>query len=131
MTSLLCLATAIFFEARSEPIDAQYFVAEVVVNRVLDERYPNTVCEVVFEEKQFSFTHNGESNKMSDYNTYFDEEARKLAKIIAGEVLYVSRPSITSTHYHTANVDPFWNDVYTLDGQYGYHIFYTNETPWR
>jgi len=131
MTSLLCLATAIFFEARNEPIDAQYFVAEVVINRVQDERYPDTVCEVVFEDKQFSFTHDGKSDDMAEYDTYFDREAQHMSKLIAGDVINANSTSITSTHYHTASIDPFWNDVYTLDGQYGYHIFYTNETPWR
>jgi len=131
MTPLLCLATAIFFEARNESFDAQRFVAEVVINRVQDERYPDTVCEVVFEDKQFSFTHDGKSDDMTDYSTFFDAAMQAQAKEIAGEVLERGETTITSTHYHTASVDPYWNDVYTLDGQYGYHIFYTNETPWR
>ena len=131
MTPLLCLATAIFFEARNEPIEGQYFVAEVVINRVKDERYPDTVCGVVFQKSQFSFTSDSASDDMTDYNTFFDAAMQAQAKGIAEVVLKRGETSITSTHYHTVDVDPFWNDIYTLDGQYGSHIFYTNETPWR
>ena len=46
-TSLVCLAMNVYFEARSEPVAGQIGVTEVVMNRVNDDRYPNTVCEVV------------------------------------------------------------------------------------
>jgi len=131
MTALLCLATAIFFEARNETIDAQRLVAEVVINRVEDHRYPSTVCGVVFETKQFSFTHDGKSDNMNKYSTFFDAQAQVQAKEIAKELLANPVTSISSTHYHTAKVDPFWSDIFTLDGRYGTHVFYTNETPWR
>jgi spore germination cell wall hydrolase CwlJ-like protein len=46
---LYCLAQNIYFEAKSEPLAGQYAVADVVLNRVNDTRYPNTICEVVQE----------------------------------------------------------------------------------
>ena len=46
---LYCLAQNIYFEAKSEPLAGQYAVADVVLNRVQDTRYPNTICEVVKE----------------------------------------------------------------------------------
>ena len=46
---LYCLAKNIYFEAKSEPIAGQYAVADVVLNRVKDSRFPNTICEVVYE----------------------------------------------------------------------------------
>ena len=46
---LYCLAQNIYFEAKSEPLAGQYAVADVVLNRVQDTRYPNTICEVVRE----------------------------------------------------------------------------------
>ena len=46
---LYCLAQNIYFEAKSEPLAGQYAVADVVLNRVNDTRYPNTICEVVYE----------------------------------------------------------------------------------
>ena len=47
LSSLACMAVAIYFEARSEPLAGQLAVANVVMNRVWDERYPNDVCEVI------------------------------------------------------------------------------------
>ena len=45
--SLRCLANAVYFEARSEPIRGQMAVAQVVMNRVFSDFYPNDVCGVV------------------------------------------------------------------------------------
>ena len=46
-TALICLASNVYHEAKNQSIDGQIAVAEVVMNRVADTRYPNTVCEVV------------------------------------------------------------------------------------
>ena len=46
---LYCLAQNIYFESKSEPLAGQYAVADVVLNRVQDTRFPNTICEVVRE----------------------------------------------------------------------------------
>lgn len=127
MTSLMCLAVAVFFEARGEPLDGQYAVAEVIMNRVEDSRYPDTVCGVVFQDRQFSFTHDGKPDKLPRKAT----RASKRAKRVASEVLEGYRIGITSTHYHTVSVDPFWNAHYELDGLVGNHLFYTNNTPYR
>ena len=48
-TALMCMALNIFFEARSEPIQGQIAVAEVTLNRVASDDYPNTICEVVLQ----------------------------------------------------------------------------------
>ena len=48
-TAIMCLALNIYYEARSEPLAGKIAVSEVVLNRVADTRYPNTICEVVYE----------------------------------------------------------------------------------
>jgi spore germination cell wall hydrolase CwlJ-like protein len=125
MTPLLCLATAVYFEARGENHMGQMAVAQVVVNRMEDHRYPDTVCGVVWEPKAFSFTHDGKSDRMKHF------ESRSKALDVAKATLGGEGLGITSTHYHTTSVDPFWNDHYDLDGQVGDHIFYTNNTPYK
>jgi len=128
MAPLLCLAVAIYFEARGEPIDGQYAVAEVVMNRVSDERYPDTVCSVVFEEDQFSFTKDGKPDKLPKTFT----NPKKTAIEVAYKVLTEGpQLGITSTHYHTIEVKPHWKDYYKVDGIIGEHIFYTNHTDYR
>lgn len=130
MTELMCLVAAIFFEARSEPVDAQLAIADVVINRVEDSRYPDTVCDVVFEDKQFSFTHDGKSDDVYKYNTHFDKQARE--QIIELAKYAMERETeITSTHYIRVDAKAMWQDAFAFDGKVGEHFFYTNETPWR
>ena len=125
---LMCLAVAIFFEARGEPIDGQELVANVILNRVEHSSYPDTICGVVNQRKQFSYTHElprlGMSSNPLDYNDYPDEIAWELSKEIAKETLDngVINPYILM--YHADYVDPYWADHYTVSGQVGRHIFY-------
>lgn len=131
ITEILCLATAIFFEARAEPIDGQVMVAETIMNRVEDKRYPDNVCDVVFERRAFSFTHDGESDDMFEYDSYYDSKAQDVAIEIAKEVYYRKEPLTTATHYHAVGVKPMWRKHYVKEGRVGNHVFYTNETRWK
>ena len=50
-TIMMCLALNIYFEARNQPLSGQIAVTQVVLNRVADSRYPNKVCDVVYQAK--------------------------------------------------------------------------------
>jgi len=130
MTPAVCLALALFFEARSEPVVAQEAIAGVILNRVADSRYPDDVCEVVFEPKQFSWTHDGLSDDPDDYTNHGDRQAWSQLQEAAEELL-VEEPYVSSTHYHTISVSPGWAQHYEFDGRHGAHLFFTNSTPWR
>lgn len=123
MLSVLCLATAIFFEARGEPYDGQLAVGQVIRNRVESTKFPDSVCQVIEQHKQFSFTHDGKSDNMFDY----DEPEAWIASLSAAtEVLSGNVDLVpTSTHYHTPAVSPKWSKVLLKDGQIGNHIFYS------
>lgn len=127
MDPITCLAIAIFFEARDQNIEGKNAVAEVVMNRVEHQRFPDTVCDVVFDNKAFSFTHDGLSDEIEDYfDNPIDERAGNEAYLIAQEVYGGNRfVGITSTHYHTVSVNPFWAELFPKDGIVGDHIFYT------
>ena len=125
MTSLMCLAVAVYFESRGEPLQGQYAVAEVVMNRVDDERYPDTVCGVVFERKAFSFTHDGKPDRLPK------TPAAEKAIEVATNVMAGLKMGITSTHYHTTYVKPYWTSDFELDGKVGDHVFYTNTTRYK
>lgn len=125
--AVLCLATAVFFEARNEPIEGQMLVAETVMNRVEHPAYPNNVCEVVFQRKQFSFTHDGKSDNIYKYKSKPDSDARKTAIAVAKKIVQSRREYPEVTHYHATYVDPYWaNDMFKVT-QVGQHIFYTME----
>lgn len=53
LTEKSCLAMTIYYEARGEPLAGQYAVADVVLNRVEDERFPDTICDVIKQKNQF------------------------------------------------------------------------------
>ena len=126
MTPLFCLAMAVFFEARDQPLAGQQAVAEVVMNRVESTRFPDTVCDVVFQHKQFSFTHDGLSDDYTKHTgNIFDRQAIDIAETIAESTLKGDRLGVTSTHYHTTSVSPYWSNVYLKDGRVGDHYFFT------
>lgn len=121
-----CLATAIYYEARSESVLGQIAVAEVVMNRVADYRYPDTVCKVVFQGSerstgcQFSFTCDGAMDRAPKGKHW------ERAKTVAAHVLMELNKPITgaATHYHTDYVDPVWNKSLIHTKTIGTHIFY-------
>jgi len=125
MILTLCLATAIFFEARDQSVDGQMAVAEVIMNRVADPQWPDTICGVVNQTRQFSFTHDG----LSDNPTkYIEPNAWKLAQLIADDALAgLNLIGLTSTHYHTTAVHPYWVHSLELDGKIGDHLFYSKK----
>jgi spore germination cell wall hydrolase CwlJ-like protein len=134
-SSFLCLALAVYYEARSEPIRAQIAVAQVIMQRVESERYPNDVCEVVKEGEywpngvpirhkcQFSFWCDGEGETMRD------RIARRRARAVASLVASGFRiPELTfSLHYHATYANPFWASKMRPVATIGNHIFYIEE----
>jgi len=125
MTPEHCLAILIFFEARSEPVIGQIAVAETAIHRVEDKRYPDTICGVVWQRKQFSFTHDGKSDNPKKYKGYWDKIAWGRAKVIARRVLAGKYEDFVegATHYHTDWVSPKWS-LCLRPLQIGSHLFY-------
>ncbi len=121
-----CLAQAVYYEARSEKASGQLAVAEVIMNRVKDHRYPNSVCEVVFQGAtrttgcQFTFTCDG-ALRRTPRGTRWDA-----AKTVATHVMMELNESKTrgATHYHATYVNPVWNSGLIRTSQIGTHIFY-------
>jgi spore germination cell wall hydrolase CwlJ-like protein len=127
----MCLAVAVFFETRGEPMVGKEAVANVIINRVEDRRYPNSVCAVVNEHKAFSYTHDGLSDDPTRHTGHQDKIAWAESQEVAKDALGGNLLGITSTHYHTTNVLPFWAKHYSLDTRIGNHLFYTNDTPYK
>jgi hypothetical protein len=124
---LRCMATAIYFEARDEPVRGQFAVAQVIMNRIRSPFYPKTICGVVYQGErlrtgcQFSFTCTGKHNAVKEKEEW--STAVKLAKqVIAGEV-WVKEVGY-ATHYHATYVHPTWRHELDKVAQIGGHIFY-------
>jgi hypothetical protein len=117
-----CLAGAVYFEARSEPIEGQLAVADVVINRTRSGRYPTTICAVVTQKAQFSFIRNGRFPK-ADKNSEAWRKAVAISRI-ARDKLASQVPS-NVLWYHATYVSPSWGRRLTKVNQIGLHIFYS------
>lgn len=123
---LECLAFNIYHEARSESIEGQIAVAQVTINRVNHKKWPNTICEVVYQPKQFSWTH-----LLKDH-TPKEQKAYQNALIIARDVMIgnVDDPTYGAVFYHANYVNPDWSDYVDLTKVIGSHLFYTWDGDW-
>jgi spore germination cell wall hydrolase CwlJ-like protein len=134
LTELACMATAIYFEARGEPMVGQVAVAQVIMSRVYDERYPDTVCDVVKQgyyyswdktipirdKCQFSFWCDGKPENIKDEDAYF--WATEVAQAVMVGTLYDTTQG--ATHYHAYYVQPSWSKKFTRTVRINDHIFY-------
>jgi hypothetical protein len=117
-----CLANAVYFEARSEPIEGQLAVAEVVLNRSASGRYPTDLCAVITQKAQFSFIRRGRFPH-ADRGSEAWKKAVAIASI-ARQKLAGSLPS-SCLWYHATYVSPKWGKRLTRQTQIGLHIFYS------
>ncbi len=130
---LWCLATAIYFEARGESYRGQVAVAQVVLNRVKDYRYPDTICGVVFQNQsrrnscQFSFACDGIPETINDRQSW--AQAEDIAKRFTNGELYLTEVA-NATHYHATYVRPAWAPRMTKLTQIGLHVFYKFRSGW-
>lgn len=117
-----CLANAVYFEARSEPIEGQLAVAEVVMNRAASGRYPTDLCSVITQKAQFSFINRGRFPR-ADRGSEAWKKAVAIASI-ARQKLAGNLPS-SVLWYHATYVSPSWGKRLTRQTQIGLHIFYS------
>ena len=118
----VCLAKNIYFEARNESLKGQMAVAIVTLRRVQDLRYPNTVCGVVYDNKQFSWYSDGLSDRPRNDESYEDIALLASAMLDTDTALYDF--TYGSTHYHANYVSPYWNEFMILKAKIDTHIFY-------
>jgi spore germination cell wall hydrolase CwlJ-like protein len=129
-----CLAEAVYFEARGESLEGQAAVAQVVLNRVRNPTYPNTICGVVYQNKgwfkrcQFSFACDGVPDRISEPEHY--RKARDIAMAVTAGKIFLSEVG-SSTHYYAQYVSPGWARAMKRMTKIGLHIFYrTKKGGW-
>lgn len=129
LESMLCLATAIYFESRSEPVEGQIAVGSVIMNRVEDERWPDTVCGVVKQGRhwkgnpirnqcQFSYYCDGLSDNPKNRQAYGQAVLLSLPLVLK----MTPDPTRGSLFYHATYVQPQWAGTPTVT--IGDHKFY-------
>ena len=130
-----CLTEALYHEARSEDDVGILAVGTVILNRVKNKRFPNTICKVIHQgiywqgnpvrdQCQFSYWCDGRTEKYKDMKAL--SRIIKLAKIISSGIIVKTLDK--ATHYHASYVSPGWaNDKqFKFITQIGKHIFYVD-----
>jgi spore germination cell wall hydrolase CwlJ-like protein len=133
-----CLAKNIFFEAAVESTAGRLAVAQVTLNRVNSDKYPNSICKVVYEGPHYSSGH--PKRDQCQFSWYCDgrgdeptvgrlwRESQNLAKYVV--LRHEELPDITdgATHYHADYVSPSWAKRKQKTATIDTHIFYKKAT---
>ena len=127
---LNCLALNIYHEARNEPDEGQFAVAHVVLNRISDPRFPESVCKVIRQggervrhRCQFSWWCDGRSDRPRNLRKWRNIKAM-------AEAVYWGRSMDTTggaLWYHADYVSPYWGRIFKRSRQIGRHIFYVDQ----
>jgi hypothetical protein len=120
-SEMRCLAGAVYFEARGEPLAGQLAVAQVIINRTEDGRFPRSYCGVVAQPGQFSFMRGSRMPAVREGSPAW-ERAVAVAQI-ADRGLWES-PAEDAVFFHARYVRPGWSRTKTRLAQIDTHIFY-------
>ena len=141
-TAFICLALNTYHEAKNQSLVGQIATAQVVMNRVEDNRFPNTICEVVKQgptrpswedpNKEYPIRHRCQFSWYCDGkdDTPKNEKAWKKAQDVAFLVIYDKiKLDVTegATHYHATYVKPSWARTKKRTTRIEKHIFYRLE----
>ena len=119
-----CLAKAIYFESRGEPLDGQVAVAEVVLNRRDSRTFPHSVCAVTNQGCQFSYVCDGIPDTMR--SGVARERSEKLAQVmLAGRERSLTDGAL---YFHSRAVRPDWSRRFNRTATIGHHMFYRPAT---
>ncbi|TPK91881.1 cell wall hydrolase [Mesorhizobium sp. B2-4-12] len=122
-----CLANGIYFEARGESVRGQAAVAQVILNRVRNPAYPNSICGVVYQNDswfnrcQFSFACDGRKKRIDNPVAY--KTAQDIAMAVTAGKIFIPEVG-SSTHYYAQYVHPGWAHTMQKMTKIGLHIFY-------
>ena len=137
LSTTQCLTANIFYEARNQSKTGMQAVAAVTYNRAASGKYPSSICKVVFQKMQFSWTHQTPYKQyskvlegdLSDYSVKDRAKYQQALEIAQKPVKHVRAmlPSDTM-HYHAAYISPKWKYKMTEVRVVGSHVFY-KENP--
>lgn len=130
-----CLTAGVYFEARGETVKGQAAVAQVILNRVRNPAYPDTICGVVYQNDhwrnrcQFSFACDGIRDRVASPAHW--AMARDVSMAVTAGKIFIPEVA-SSTHYHATYVNPRWAGTMEKMKKIGLHIFYrTHNGGWN
>jgi spore germination cell wall hydrolase CwlJ-like protein len=117
-SELSCLAGAVYFESKGEPLSGQLAVANVIINRTTSGRFPASICSVVKQPGQFSFVRGGRIPAVGSNAQY--RTATAIAKIALADAW--ADPAPKALYFHARRVSPNWGKGRVA--MIGNHIFF-------
>ena len=120
--ALLCMILNVYNEARSEPFLGQVAVAETVLNRMDDPRWPDDACSVIYQPYQYSWTLIEDLEPPRDLIAY--HRAKQTVEYA------IDHRSMSATHYHHIDITPTWSKHPRMDYLFTieHHKFYFEDT---
>jgi len=121
--ALTCMACAVYYESKSEPLAGKMAVAFTTINRTRSREFPDTVCEVIWQRGQYPWTN---QSRLIPSNPIQWWDSLKVAKTIIDLSERIDYPEWdftgNSTFFHAVYVNPRWGFTRTI--RVGDHIFY-------
>ena len=117
-SELSCLAGAVYFESKGEPLSGQLAVANVIINRTNSGRFPRTICGVVKQPGQFSFIRGGAIPAIRSAAQY--RTAMAIAQVAMDKEW--DNPTPGALYFHARRVSPNWGKARVA--MIGNHIFF-------
>ncbi|CUS43315.1 MAG: cell wall hydrolase [Pseudomonadota bacterium] len=117
-SDLTCMAGAIYFEAKGEPLSGQLAVGEVIINRTKSGRFPKSICSVVTQPGQFSFVRAGRVPVIANNAAY--RTAVAVARVAMADAW--DSPAPDAMYFHARRVSPGWRMIKVA--AIGNHVFY-------
>jgi spore germination cell wall hydrolase CwlJ-like protein len=114
-----CLARAVYWESKGEPLNGQLSVAEVIINRSQSRRFPSSICGVVRQPSQFSFVRRGYIPQPPQASRQW-WTAVAIARIAREDLADGAAPN--ALFFHARRVRPGWH--LTRVATVGNHVFY-------
>ena len=119
------LALNMYHEARGEGLVAMQMVGEVTLNRVNSQSYPDTICEVVYQKSQFSWTRSKKDKTPHEIDQW--KLAQEIAtRLVNGDIYYFNNGA---THFVNPKFErnmPSWTKKFKKVTKIGSHIFYND-----
>ncbi len=118
----VCLACNLYHEARGEEELGIAAVAMVTLNRVHSSAYPNSICKVVWQKFQFSWTNDERSDQIYDILRW--ENVLRISKMVLDKTLNISKIDPTVLWYHRYDIEKDWSNKMQVAARVGNHKFF-------
>lgn len=122
-----CLALNDYYEARGEDIEGRVAVAFVVINRLASRLYPQTICEIVFQQRDGKCAFSWACDRYPIREEVAWRESLAFSDRFLKSYRTMQDPTDGAVHYHEESITPYWAKQYDYNVVIGDHVFYPKQ----